>query len=94
MNEVKKHRPNPVILRDVPYADLEALSELLMHYGGTHIRAPSSAGFYGINAICSIPDASQKPAFKSEWGWIAENRARRRKGLVRALDLEDREKEE
>lgn len=94
MDDPKKHRPAPVILRSVPYADLEALSELVARYSGSYALAASSAGVAGVNAICSIPDANQKPAFKGEWEWIEETRARRRKGLVRALDLQDREKEE
>ena len=56
---------NPAILRDVPYGEIEAVSEELHGIGGNYIGTPpSSKGKAALDLHCYIPDKAERISFK------------------------------
>jgi hypothetical protein len=60
---------NGVIVRNIPFRDLETLSESVKKYAGVYmLTAPSGgAGTPAVDAHCLFPSLDDAAQFKFEW---------------------------
>ena len=63
-----RERLASTMVRNVPFALLERLSETVRRHGGTFVLRPSGDGSPGVvDASCRFPTGDDKLAFKKEW---------------------------